>query len=201
MSTSTCPDFQNGMIQRENWIIEAQRILKEVNVPMLLSQSSLPLRQIARWRILSACCILRVIAFLLGSQRVIIASGLPLEIPTVTLSDMDDEIRAPWHLDLGVKRKLAELFLAKLELFRPFSLICNVILQHTEVQQSPAESGRSRRLGRSIIGELEECEAAVSNWRAEYAQIMQDQQAASHTPTAEELPWLTHKAFLQLTYE
>ncbi|KAL5359675.1 hypothetical protein BJX96DRAFT_174567 [Aspergillus floccosus] len=201
MSTTTSPILENGMMPRENWILEAQKILKDANIPLLLSQNSQPPHQMARWRVLYSCCILRVIAFLLGSQRAIVASGLPFEIPSVTLSDMDDEIRAPWHLELDVKRKLADLFLAKLELFRHFSLICNVILHHTEVQESPTQGGHSRKPGRSIIGELEECEAAVSNWRAEYAHLLQDQQATSHPPTAEELPWLTHKAFLHLTYE
>lgn len=201
MSTKTNSDFENGMMPREDWLVEAQCIIKNENIPHLLAENSLPRREATRWRILYACCIVRVISLFFGSQRPTVLSGLPFEVPAISQKDLEDDSRAPWHLPISEKYQLAEIFLAKLELFRHISLICNAILQHSVQKQSPLKTSASIRPGHSITGELEICESDICGWKTDYAHLLDRQSKASPRPTPEELPVLVHKAFLQLTYE
>lgn len=201
MSSKTDLDFENGIMPREDWLVEAQRIIENENIPHLLAENSLPLQEAVRWRILYACCIVRVISLFFGSQRPTVLSGLPFEIPVISQKDLEDDARAPWHLPISEKYQLAEIFLAKLELFRHISLICNAILQHSAQKQSLAKTGAAIRPRHSITGELEVCESDVCSWKTDYAHLLDRQPKASPRPTPDELPVLVHKAFLQLTFE
>ncbi|PGH20097.1 hypothetical protein AJ80_03665 [Polytolypa hystricis UAMH7299] len=201
LSTSTRPTFENGVIPREHWLLEAQHILNVANVPYLLSQTSLPPRQLSRWKLLYSCCIQRVLAFLLGSQRVNVASSIALEIPSISLRDLYEELKVPWYLSVEAKRKLASLFLAKIDLFRHITLICNIIIRHSGQHVTSMVSSLPRPYKRSIMGELEECEGAVSDWRVQYDYYFQDVSDNSNPPDRSELPWITQRSFLKLTYE
>jgi hypothetical protein len=120
--------------------MEAQDILRvaDYDIVNLLRQESLP-RQSNRWRTVNASCVLRIQAFILSSHRARVLNGIPLDMPVISLSDLDQEFLVPWHISLALRRKLMSLFLAQLELFRHANLICITVIQQIDPEETVNE--------------------------------------------------------------
>lgn len=201
LSASTRTTFEDGIMPSEYWILEAQDILKDADISQKLAQNSLPPRQHSRWKLIYACCILRILATFVFFQRTEVASGFPLEIPAIDIGDFDEELRASWYLSITLKHKLMGLFLAKAELFRHVSVICNIAMHYSTEPESPTQLSALPRCKRSIIGELDGCESAISDWRVKYDNFFQQQPEDSQDMSDTELFWFSYKEFMKLTYE
>ncbi|KAL2850306.1 hypothetical protein BJY01DRAFT_245478 [Aspergillus pseudoustus] len=205
MSASASPTLKHGLKAREYWIIEAQDILKKADIVTLLTQTSLAsYKGQSQWKLIYACYILRVRAFILGSYRLRAINNIPLDMPHITVNDMDKEFQTPWHLSVAIKRRLVALFLASLQLFRHASLICSNIIQQAgetgrgeeeEEEEVPSVS----RL--PIASNIEQCERNLAAWRKENADLIRDQVLLQRPPPDDERPLFAYEAFLKLAYE
>ncbi|KAL4804325.1 hypothetical protein BDV18DRAFT_142954 [Aspergillus unguis] len=200
LAATTYPNFDNGEIPAENWMKEAQLIFKEANVPDILSRNFPPSRKKSRWRVLYSCCSMRILCCILGSRRPTVLPDVPLEAPCVSPADLQDDLRVSWHLSVEVKQKLLAILLARMDLFRHIITICNIIA-HRSQRLPSAASYPKRSPTYSIIGELEECESSISEWRTQYYHLFHDGSESPQLHGGSDLSLLTHRLHLELSYE
>jgi hypothetical protein len=155
------------------WILEAQKIVVQAGINRHLAQPT-PNDIDRRWRVLYNCYTIRAYTLTVGARSLGSTIELPALGPTLDLEDLED-ITCPWHLDPVSKRKVARHFLVIQSLTSPLLPLCQLLRRrNAEMLSSSPEANNIARNGRSIMGELEEFESCLMEWRHEARDIFKD---------------------------
>ena len=154
------------MFENEQWTIRAQHLLQQIQKPLSTSQTSPSHASPNRWKLLSCCCLIRAQRVAIGTHRNASIATTPLEIPSITEADLDEDLGFSWFLDVATKRQLAKAFVASVELSRVMEPLCQVVLRNQPSTESN-EKGLSRTIPfrGSVMGPLEEVESSLVEWR------------------------------------
>lgn len=191
------------MFENEQWTVRAQYLLQQARKPPSASQTGPSGGNSNRWKVLSCCCLIRAQRVAIGTHRNASIATSPLEIPSITEADLEEDLEFPWFLDVATKRQLAKAFVAFVELSRVMEPLCQVIL-HNQPRTESGEKRPSRTtpFRGSIMGPLEEVESSLMEWREHYDDLFlvdwdttRDQDAALPSCLTVAL------AYTNLTYE
>jgi len=109
---------------------------------------------------------------IIGTHRNASIATVPQEVPSITEADLEEDLEFPWFLDVATKRKLAQVFVAFVDLHRVMDPLCPVFLRN-EPKIESGQNGFSRTtpFRGSIMGPLEEVESSLMEWRAHYNEL------------------------------
>jgi hypothetical protein len=195
--------YPDAMFDNERWLAKAQDVLQQVKLPHLVSQSHNQHGISIRWKILSCCCVIRAKRVILGTHRNALITTVPGKIPQITAADLEEDLRFSWFLEVGAKRKLAQMFVATVNLQRSIDPLCQVLLRRDpEPWSTQKGSSGLLPLRRSVMGELEEVESSLMEWRARYDELLPDKWDLTRSPGAVSPPSLSVTgSYLKLSYE
>ena len=195
--------YPDGMFENEQWTVRAQHLLQQAQKPSSASQIGPSRAHSKRWKLLSCCCLIRAQRVAIGTHRnASIATG-PLEIPSITEADLEEDLEFPWFLDVAAKRQLAKAFVAYVELSRVMEPLRLVIL-HNQPSTDSCEKGPSRTIAfrGSIMGPLEEVESSLVEWREQYNDLFLVDWDTTRSPDVATPSYLTMAlAYINLSYE
>ena len=195
--------YPGGMFDNERWTIRAQHLLQQAEKPPLVSQTTPRCRKSSRWRLLSCCCLIRAQRVIIGTHRNASIATVPLEIPSITEADLEEDLDFPWYLDVATKRELAQVFMAFVDLSRVMHPLCHVVLRNEpKTESGPKGLSRTIPFRGSVLGPLEEVESSLVEWRAYYSELFLTSWDNTRSPGAATPSCLTVAyAYINLTYE
>ncbi len=189
--------YPDGMFDNEKWVARAQNLFQRADMSLL------PPRTSTRWKILSCCCVIRAQRLIIGTHRKTLATEIPLKLPQVTAADLEEDLRFPWFLSIADKRKLAQVFIAAVDLQQYIDPLCQIVLRR-ESEPHSGQKGLDNFIPfrRSVMGELEEVESSLVSWRARYEGLLREDWDATLTSGPASRPYLAvAAAHLNLGYE
>ena len=191
------------MFENERWVVRAQQLLQQAEKAPLVSQSHFQRGNSSRWRLLSCCCLIRAQRVLIGTHRNAWITGVPAKVPRITAVDLEEDVRFPWFLEIATKRKLAQVFVATVDLHRSVDPLCQVVLRHEPRPGSAQQGTGSFTPFRGfVMGALEEVESSLVEWRAGYHELLLVNWEAARKLGAASPPCsVVATAFLNLGYE
>lgn len=165
--------YPDGMFDNERWAARAQQLLQQAENHDPLSQTDLHHVDSKWWKVVYCCCHIRAQRILIGTHRNASITASPTKIPRLTLADLEDDVRLPWFLDTATKRKLAQVFVAFVNIQRIISPLSQIVLRHESGSDAGLKGVGSAGLPRgSVMGILEEVESSLVEWRAQYEELM-----------------------------
>jgi hypothetical protein len=169
----------------------------------LVSQPQPQLGTSSRWKVISCCCVMRAQRVILGTHRKTWISPEPTKMPQITAADLEEDLRFPWFLKVAAKRKLAQLFLAAVDLHQYLDPLSQMLLRREpELRFDQKGAGNLIPIRRSVMGELEEVEAALADWRDRYDGLLLEVWDTTRNWGAASPPYyVVAAAFLNLGYE
>ena len=138
-----------------------------------------------------------------GTHRKTLVTEVPARLPQVTVADLEEDLRFSWFLSVADKRKLAQVFVAAVDLQQYIDPLCQIVLR----RESEPYSGQKGSDGfipirRSVMGELEEVESSLVSWRARYDGLLLEDWDATLTSGPASRPYFAvAAAHLNLGYE
>ena len=195
--------YPDAMFDNERWIVKAQNVLQQAELPHLVSQSHIQHGISIRWKLLSCCCVIRAKRVILGTYRDALSTAALAKVPQITTADLEEDLRFSWFLEVKAKRKLAQMFVAAVDLHQSIDPLCQVLLRRDPEPWSAQKSSSSLLpFRRSVMGELEEVESSLVEWRARYDELLPDQWDATRSSgAASPLSLPVTGSFLKLSYE
>jgi hypothetical protein len=191
------------MFENEQWTVRAQYLLQQAEKPPLVSHTPPQRGNSSRWKLLSCCCLIRAQRVIIGTHRNASIATVPLEVPSLTEADLEEDLEFPWFLDVATKRELAQVFLASIDLHRVMYPLCQVVLRN-ELKTESGQKGLSRTIPfrGSVLGPLEEVESSLVEWRARYNELFLVNWDTTRNLDAATPSCLTVAlAYINLTYE
>jgi hypothetical protein len=194
--------YPDGMFENERWVIRAQHLLQRGDMAPSVSQPPPQLGTSSRWKLLSCCCVMRAQRVLLGTHRKTWISSEPPKVPQITAADLEEDLRFPWFLKVAAKRKLAQLFLATVDLHQYLDPLSQMLLRR-EPELWFDQKGASNLIPnrRSVMGELEEVEGGLADWRDRYDGLLLEVWDTARNWGAASACYVVAAAFVNLGYE
>jgi hypothetical protein len=176
--------------------------MEQENVPAILSEQQLPTAELTMWTRLYVCWALRMIYITLGTKRVTTLKRLmSINVPSIQISALNDDISFTWFLDAKTKRQLAHIFVANVALVRRIVPFCSFLTRESPDAISGGHLHTSLASGKSILALTEEVENMLADWSNEYAQILEPVTFLSDADDDNCSAFLVQQSFLKLTYE
>ena len=189
--------YPDGMFDNELWVVRAQNLLQQAEIAHLHVGNS------TRWRLLTTCCIIRAQRVMIGTHRNTLITKAPSKLPQISAADLEEDLRFPWFLSVAEKRRLAQVFMAAVDLHQLIDPLCQIVLRREPEPWSGQKGfGAFNPVRRSVMGELEEVENSMVDWRARYdALLLGDWDAAVNPGPASPPCFAVAAAHLHLGYE
>ncbi|KAK5074475.1 hypothetical protein LTR70_005402 [Exophiala xenobiotica] len=189
--------YPDGMLDNEKWVARAQNLFQRADTSHLQPRTS------TRWKLLSCCCVIRAQRLIIGTHRKTLVTEIPSKLPQVTSADLEEDLRFPWFLSVADKRKLAQVFIAALDLQQYIDPLCQIVLRREPEPCSGRKGpGSIIPIRRSVMGELEEVESSLVSWRARYDGLLLEDWDATLTSGPASRPYFAvAAAHLNLGYE
>lgn len=191
------------MFENERWTLRAQHLLQQAEKSAFVSATHIQSNPSSRLKLLSCCGQIRAQRILLGTHRNASITPFPMELPSLTAADLEEDLRFPWFLEVTAKRKLVQVFLATVNLHRSIDPICPLVLR-----REPDPLFEQKGVGGfvpfrgSVMGALEDVESSLVEWKAQYIEIFQESWLTGQKQGTESAPCLAvAAAYLNLTYE
>ena len=140
---------------------------------------------------------------LLGTHRNASITAVPTKVSRVTAADLEEDLRFSWFLDVATKRKLAQVFVASVDLHRFIHPLSQIVLRH-EPEPGSVQKGTGSFIPfrGSVMGELEEVESSLVEWRTRYNELFLVKWDATRDPGAAFPHCLAVAAsYMNLSYE
>ena len=190
--------YPDGMFDNEKWVVRAQNLLQRPGISLLQHGTS------TRWKILSCCCVIRAQRLIIGTHRNTLITEIPSKIPQLEVTDLEEDLRFPWFLSVAEKRRLAQVFKAAVDLQQFIDPLCQIVLR----REPEPWSGQKETPGsfvpfrRSVMGDLEEVESSLMDWRTRYERLLLEDWDATSTTFPPSPPcFAVAAAHLNLGYE
>jgi hypothetical protein len=97
--------YPDGMFENERWVLRAQNLLQQADMPPFVSQPHLQRGNSSRWKLISCCCVIRAQRVIIGTHRNALITAVPMKVPRITAADLEEDLRFPWFLEIAAKRK------------------------------------------------------------------------------------------------
>ncbi|KAK5056230.1 hypothetical protein LTR84_012783 [Exophiala bonariae] len=161
--------YPDGMFENEKWTLRAQHLLQKTEKLPLISDNQSQGGKSSRWKVLQCCCLVRAQRVLIGTHRNASVTTTQIEPPCITIMDLEDDLRFSWFLTATIKEKLAQVFVASVDLHRSLAPLCPLILRR-DSEPGAAQKGTPTftPFRGSVMGALEEVERSLVEWRARY---------------------------------
>ncbi|GAD93964.1 fungal specific transcription factor domain protein [Paecilomyces variotii No. 5] len=150
------------------------------------NQGHLSLTKTRQWRRIYGCWYLRATGLVLGLKNTSRPEMLDAPAPSLSLSDMIEDIQCATFLRPETKQGLAEFFIARVALATDTTGLCKVLL--AQLHKNVTSDRIASRLGKSSLGEIEDSEISLQEWRARHEHLFE------RTPTAE-IPLSVHVGY------
>jgi hypothetical protein len=194
--------YGNYTFESEHFLFEAGRQLEEAKLPAILEEQEPPGTELTMWTRLYVSWALRMIYATLGTRRVTTLKRLmSINVPSIQISALNDDISFSWFLDAKTKRQLAQIFIANVALVRRIVPFCSFLIRKSPDAISGGRLHTSLAGGKSILALTEEVENMLADWSNEYALIFQPVEFLSQLNDDNRSAFLVQQSFLKMTYE
>ncbi|KAL1874111.1 hypothetical protein Plec18167_006045 [Paecilomyces lecythidis] len=149
----------------ECWIIRALDHMNEDGLLNTGNQGHFALTKTPQWHRIYSCWYLRSTGLVLGLKNTSRPEILDAPVPSLSLSDMIDDIQCAAFLRPETKHSLAEFFIARVALASDSTGLCKILLAQLR------KNVTSDRLGKSSLGEIEDSEISMQEWRARHEHL------------------------------
>lgn len=194
------------MFENEKWALRAQHLLQKTEKLPLISENQLQGGKASRWKLLSCCCLVRAQRLIIGTHRNASITSVLAEPPSITTADLEEELRFPWFLTTTTKKRLAQVFVATVDLHRSFAPLCPLALRR-EPEPGARDSAQKTTstfnpIRGSVMGALEEVESSLVEWRARYEDLFLTEEDGTRDSGTLTPPCLeVAAAYINLSYE
>lgn len=181
------------MFENEKWLLECDRQIHAAGIMNSVGNDSSPHFQQLCWRRVLACYLVRAVSITLATHRACGSRFVAIDLISLGMSDLEQDIEFDWLLEASLKRRLAQMFLASIELFKLLIPLQNTLLQY-QALSAPSDNNDRQK---SLLGRLEECETEISSWMVRNKDLLDSSVECYLSPTASDAELLTAKrAFL-----